>query len=45
MRNLIAKWRERRRSKHLSGWDSPVTGTDLLKAMLDSDKRRREPLP
>ena len=44
MGGLIASWlqrlRKRRADRHRSGWDNPVTGTDLLAAMLNTNKQR-----
>lgn len=34
-----------RNQQHRSGWDSPITGNDLLAAMLRADERKRSPLP
>jgi len=41
----FAARRARLNEKHRSGWDSPVTGTDLLGAMVASHRRKRRPLP
>lgn len=41
----FANWRVRRNQRDISAWDNPATGTDLLAAMLSTNKRRKEPLP
>lgn len=44
-RTWLARWRARRSSTGLSGWDNPATGHDLLAAMLAAKRRRKKPLP
>lgn len=44
-RTWYTSWRRKVNDKHRSGWDSPVTGTDLLKSMLEAEKRKDHPLP
>lgn len=38
-------WQTWRNQKHRSGWDNPVTGTDLLASMAAASRRRKDPLP
>jgi hypothetical protein len=44
-RTLWKRWRARSNAKHRSGWDNPTTGADLLAAMIQTNRRRKDPLP
>lgn len=45
VRSWYAKWQTWRNDKHRSNWDNPATGTDLLARMIETKKRKENPLP
>lgn len=49
LKQLIANarswWEAKRAYPHISGWDNPANGHDLLAAMLETEHARKRRLP